>query len=510
MKKIFLYMTAVALTVGACTEDKGTYDYTDLNEVKILGMEDAYEAKSGEAFTITPELDYPATITESEMEFLWYAYLETDLKSGVDTLSFERDLDIDSLTLGSNDYTLVYKVFDTKTGIYYKHTSNLDVSGFADGLHVLSNKAGNAQVSILRGVGEGLSDFNAYADANDGAVAGAKPVAIQGVKKYMVRTTDPVRMAIVCNDATMGVYANINDFKKTTTLAAITQFTNPMLPPPTGMSSVVGFMAMPNASSGCLGIFLSAPMMGLNAFIGGVPIQPDEIPLRIVDNIEGNYGGSLTGGVNTAGFSPNFQVAYGSGGGQAMFYSMSTRGFYLTTSTSTDKINAIIADEEATEEPVFDVTNTGLDVIYGKKVDVYSMGVFKDPSDATKKYILALSGIVPAMKFEIEGENMGVATHFEFMNAKQIMYYAYENKIYTYDLTAKRVKYTYELPEGALVDKIEMSADDESLFVGFSDGTTTANTGSVHVLELDLDGEILSVKEEYNNKFGKIVDFFEN
>ena len=58
MKKFCLQLTLAVITwlcVSACAEDKGNYDYRDLNDLTI-DFDDSYSVIARENFTIEPEV----------------------------------------------------------------------------------------------------------------------------------------------------------------------------------------------------------------------------------------------------------------------------------------------------------------------------------------------------------------------------------------------------------------------------------------------------------------------
>jgi len=472
MKNFIYYIAVIILVAASCTEDKGTYDYVDLNEVTISGVEEQYITLSEAPFAITPTIEQKLHNDESVLEYLWYAYKQGSQLYSADTLAFTKDLDLESLILNPEEYYLVFRVTDTSSGIYYDNRSEMSVKGFPDGLQVLSNNANNAQVSILRGVGDGMSDFAAYKLKNSNKAAGTNPVGIVGINQFM-RSGKPAQIAILCNDDNLGTYVTGSSLEKTINVIDAFQF----IDAPTSVSDNLD-----------QGLYVSGIFGDNKLYTGDQPRMGADVSLRYVfDDV-----------------SPNFKAVNPLN--SMVFVNPVTTGFcemgYWGSSVNPYPPSTI-------EEAPFDRTNTGLSPLYGKKVDQYAMGVFEDPADS-KRYILALLDKEAAFKKEMAGDDLANATIFEFMNSKQVLLYAFENKIYTYDVVANKVLYTYEAPDGVTIDCMKISNDDKKLFVGFGDGTNDTNSGSVHILNVDMDGEILSVNEAYDNKFGKVVDFYEN
>ncbi len=475
MKKILLYISVITLLISACTEDKGTYDYVEQNEVLISGISQEYVVVNGGAFSITPKVEQKILKDESVLEYLWYAY-SNNSEGKLDTIATTKELKLDTLDLIPTDYVLVFRVTDTSTGIFYSFKSKLGVKGFPDGLHVLSNSNGNAQVSILRGVEEGVSDFEAYKIQNNGEIAGRNPVAIRGINQFM-RGGKPYRFIIACNDMDLGVYTNGNTFEKTINVADAFD----KIKAPAGIKGLLGNPFNPFYK--VTGIFGTDEVLYTTFQPGGMGFEECAFQYQF-SNCSHQFQG-------VSGFS-------------FVLFNNTTKGFARTDAWG-QKVSLLLPAPDA----VFDISNIGLDVIYGKLSGGINAGVFVD-SSKNEKYLIGLSGIQPLFKTRLSATGVETATHFEFMNKKQVMYYSSENIIYVYDIVAKKVLYTYELPEGKQLDRMQTSVDDSRLYIAFSDGTNAPNAGSVHILNVDLDGEILGVLEAYENKFGQVVDFFEN
>lgn len=115
MKKIDL-MIYICLLLGmsACYEDKGNYDYTDIGDIVIAGIEDSYTAVA-----LTKKLEIEPTVTSKnpadEFEYLWTvynpnyydSYLTEAIK--VDTIGREKNLSYE-VNLQQGNYMLVFTV----------------------------------------------------------------------------------------------------------------------------------------------------------------------------------------------------------------------------------------------------------------------------------------------------------------------------------------------------------------------------------------------------------------
>lgn len=127
MKARFLYYVAglcCLWLVGACADDKGNYDYTELNDLSIR-FEDNYAAISRENFTIVPEVD-AKVFNPDDYTYEWKAYATTN--TGQEPVVLGTALKLDGeLDLLQGTYRLVLKITEKSTGLYYLETASLKV-----------------------------------------------------------------------------------------------------------------------------------------------------------------------------------------------------------------------------------------------------------------------------------------------------------------------------------------------------------------------------------------------
>lgn len=85
MKRI-LAVLYIIITFGvvSCYEDKGNYDYKEINEISISGIQESYERMKWQDLRITPQLSFSLHENDS-LTYCW----EIDGR----TVSTERNLD---------------------------------------------------------------------------------------------------------------------------------------------------------------------------------------------------------------------------------------------------------------------------------------------------------------------------------------------------------------------------------------------------------------------------------
>lgn len=458
----------------SCAEDKGTYNYVDLNEVEIDGMEEKYVAIKGAPFSIQPEVSQKLTDDESVLEYLWYIYDSSSGADDVDTIATTKEFISDSVEIARGRYNLVYKVTDNSTGIYYDYRSDLKVNGFADGLQILSNTEGNAQLSVIREAGE--SDYEAYKLKN-GVYAGKNPVAIKATNEMWGNVPHVANFLIACDDETMGVCTDKSDLLKESTLKDYFRVDPP--------SNVQGLYSELSTGAKFIGLFGDDKMYTSYkpGWMPSIEFTTEFEENLCIDLVLANSWTTFMFDNNTTGY-----VAFDAYGSRA-------------------------TPLKGNDEDAFDVGNTGLTALYGKLMGDKGVGIFVDEV-TQEKYMLSttlnFNSLTADGKLKMEGEGLDETTKYELANNREVAFYAVGNKFYTYDFGANRVMYTYEFPEGTEVDHFEISNDDKRMFVGVSDGTKAAKSGSLLIIGVDNDGELLDILESHENICGQVVDINDN
>ena len=166
-----------------CVEDDTVDDFKELNAVTIEGLEEKYSVLLYDTLNIPLELK-TAHGDESHLSYIWYVYTSTSMNKA-DTLSKERNLNImlePSFVNPGEDYTLVIKVTDESTGVYYRNTMKLEVlSQFTKGTVLLCKENENTEVNFLTLGAERELIENVYSKANGGKTIGKNPIRIYSI-----------------------------------------------------------------------------------------------------------------------------------------------------------------------------------------------------------------------------------------------------------------------------------------------------------------------------------------
>ena len=149
----------------SCAEDKGNYDYRDLNDLSIT-FGDSYSAIARDPFSIHPVVE-AKTFNPDNYTYEWKAYLQTGQEEPV-LLGTELDLDV-NLGLTQGTYLLVLDIKEKSTGIYYQKTATLRVDTSTSlGWLVLCSDEGRVRLDMVSHIKQG----SVYRDLLAGTVPG--------------------------------------------------------------------------------------------------------------------------------------------------------------------------------------------------------------------------------------------------------------------------------------------------------------------------------------------------
>ncbi len=177
---MFLLVILSLLQVG-CYEDKGNYDYTPINEVKIVGdYELVYRLKMGEQLTIPMTLELNG-FEESQLEYKWEFSIQNKLNPVYHLLSTAKDFD-EQITLAPANYDLRYTVTNTVTGLATYKRFNVEVTDAISKYTYLllckipgkSNEYDISSAHEYSRIGEPL--YNLYSKTNGRTIQNAKSI----------------------------------------------------------------------------------------------------------------------------------------------------------------------------------------------------------------------------------------------------------------------------------------------------------------------------------------------
>lgn len=135
--------------IVACSKDLGNYEYQEINELDISGVDESYSVRSGvDTLRIMPDLS--ATMDnsdESRYEYFWILKKDNLV---ADTIGRERDL-VYPVRLDILEYSLFYRVLDKITGVTWTANSKVKVNtAYSRGLLIMGeDEEGFAEAEML-------------------------------------------------------------------------------------------------------------------------------------------------------------------------------------------------------------------------------------------------------------------------------------------------------------------------------------------------------------------------
>lgn len=210
MRKISLIPAFLILILFSysCVKDRSPLEIGKLNEVTIKGIADTITVSMGDTLKINPVLEM-STGSNASYDYLWYSYT-TNMQFAADTLSKEKNI-VAPIKIVPGTYSLVYRVMDKSTGIFYKSTVSLIiVNDFTPGIMVLGEDQGKAILNFLNTTtGKFITDV--YKNSNNGEELGTSPVS---VSYYPKNYSMPGEVLVICRDQRGGVFADPITFSK--------------------------------------------------------------------------------------------------------------------------------------------------------------------------------------------------------------------------------------------------------------------------------------------------------
>lgn len=169
MKFIYNYLpilAVISLILFSCNEDKGNYDYHDINSVEIAEIA-AHSSELGSTLNIVPELTFALGENEKSFSYTWY-YISTEGAHSDRILSTERNMSVqvggDNPLAESGAHSVVLKVKNLDTGIVY--SSNYFTvtvrSRFAIGYLALCETNDGFELDMIAKVNSGADTLTVY------------------------------------------------------------------------------------------------------------------------------------------------------------------------------------------------------------------------------------------------------------------------------------------------------------------------------------------------------------
>lgn len=507
MKK-YLLLTIAVLTVLLCTscmEELGTYNYVETNEIKIDSIK-GQSITQYDTLCIVPTITQSKNVSEENLEYLWYWYKAgAGENAKIDTLGFDRNLKY-YVAAGPGLYNARLKITDKETGLFARKEFDITVDAENSGLLILSDLNGNANLSLLNS--SKIFSQNIYYAAN-GEYAGTHPIGIADIDNA---ATDLHMIVILCADGKGGVVTEPTSFVKISDYSSLFY----VMPSPIAPEAYCAVATLYNTGMGITYDFVIN-----NGKLHYRDFQYASYEPLFNPEVSGDYSLAPYAILNN-----NTLLFYDN---KNYHFNILKCSYGQLKETKLDPVP--LPEGTDTDALAFDPRNVGLELVYAakgwKKMDNdagYAYGIFRKPgtTDLANMYCLrfnigysmSMGGdyFTPYFQHTVSGAtDLDKATAFAMSREDPYLYYAYKNKIYSYDLEFDKGKVIYDtdtvVGPGAKVDYLYFRPDNESfnMWAATSVEGSSERTGSIHVLGLGRNGDVIKVDTVYRNVCGKVV-----
>lgn len=202
------------IILHACVDDKTVDSFKGLNRVVIGGLEEHYSVMLYNNLQISPTIETTKN-DDSHLSYIWYAYTSTS-RVEADTLGFDKNLDVlvePSILTPGEAYTLVLKVIDGETGVYYREERPLEIrTQFTRGTVLLCEEDGVAELNFIQNDENRTLLEDVYESANK-ELLGRNPQRIFSANPNAYAPFLKQEL-IFCQDENGGVVANPLSYEK--------------------------------------------------------------------------------------------------------------------------------------------------------------------------------------------------------------------------------------------------------------------------------------------------------
>jgi len=428
----------IILFAGSCVKDDSNTELVKLNTVAISGIADKLTTYMDTALSIKPTISTSLN-DETNLSFIWYIYGSSQ-QGPADTLAKVKNLSV--IIPNPGTYTLVFKVIDKPTGVFYKYESALTVmNDLTTGLMILAETNGKAKLHFLNTAnGKYFSDV--YLKRNNEEL-GSKPVSI--TVQNMASTNQEI--VILCKDNRGGVFTDITSFTKMRELKA-SFYTSPF----DGNSEI-------NVQAYC-------KATGLQDYL----IIDGKVYNRAVNMKDYYFKPALLG---------DYYVSdYYNTSSYPAFYDNKNMRFMAHNNTQ-GTLNLFL---QPTDISIINPAKVDLVQLFGKLTAApRSLGLFKNPN-GNERYILTMtlgpSGLlfVPISKYQITSENIENASAYATsVDVADYLFYASGGKVYVHNTLTKIGALLFDLGPSYKINCLK--TEKTELRIGFTNSSSTGMKG---------------------------------
>ncbi len=140
----------LALMFAACSQDQGNYDYHELNEPNITGVEESYSVLIHDVLDLNPSLG--DNITDLDAYTYEWKVINNSGDNEETVIGTEKHLQKE-ITLNAGIYSLYFTVTEKSSGLFWRKSYTLTVSdSSSEGWMVLCDVDGKTRLDIISAV----------------------------------------------------------------------------------------------------------------------------------------------------------------------------------------------------------------------------------------------------------------------------------------------------------------------------------------------------------------------
>lgn len=474
-----------SIAMQSCASDEGNYDYKTLNTLDISGVESKYEIEQFSTLELTPVIKGSQSYNADDYDYLWFLYMINERTGAMpDTLSHELHLKAE-IAKSPESYCLVFQAKEKSTGIITRKRITLNVvNTYSKGLAILSDVEGMADVSFINSL-DRVSD-NAYQTVN-GRPLGRGPIGIF----HGGRNANCQQQLFISTEDSCVAVDNV-DFSYQMNFNSLFYF-------PSRPGRVEGY------GYGSTGFYEYVIVDGkVFKRMSYVFDDGDMLPM----------------------FNTTLTCADGGKVAPQCFYNDNGQGYFFDTVHHRfvyDDYEGLSPLSDGYANDYFNPLDLQMDLVWGDVLlsddeQSYFRSVMQD-ADGQRYLLHGIKAyttdfetydswyyITPRGKLPLTGD-AARATGYA-MSSKDVnyLYCACGNRIICVSILTGNIISELTL-DGGDVDRIEFDQNDPGrMFVGVSDGSRRAKSGSVYYLTVGSNGQ-LSVEKKFENICGRVVDF---
>lgn len=503
MKILYNIISILILAlVISCSKDKGNYDYHDINELTIGGLQSSYSGLTGiDTLRISPTVEMTESVNDpSRFEYIWLAKKGSTI---VDTLGTEKELNY-LINLPPDSYTLQVRMLDKQTKVVWTGKANLTIATpYSKGLMLIGEDAnGNAEVDMLSMVRDTITFKSLLAESGLPTLRG--PINIQhsgGTASYM-------KLWVFTNAGSYYLDRLTMKGKESDRFGKLVYTTDPINKET--LSPIIMAPQIRNAAGNVGSTYVRAMMTNDgNIFTTYMALNGGDFYANPINRDKNDLGKLLT----TAPY-----LLYPIGDLSSMLWYDTTNERFMNYNSFILNTSSITLADDAVDAFPWNQAATGRSLVYaentrntdGGSTNGNSFAVMKDKSNTHFIYKFYASSI-PAKRAAYTvssiATNFDKADFYAFSSNRSVIFYTVGNSLYAYDYNPGNER-AYQFP-GIGADEITMLKFDtqidhltNSLYIGTYNATTK---GTLRRFIVGTNPSVVELEQAKNSEWNNLV-----